>query len=106
VNHHEESGRLPHWLLPPGTVIAMWWDGPYQGMGHWMGWGMPFFGILLLIVLVLVIVGLVALARRLFVGGGAPGRSHSSGLDILEERYAKGEMNRDEYLQKKRDLGG
>jgi len=28
------------------------------------------------------------------------------GLDLLEERYAKGEMERDELLQKKSDLGG
>jgi len=86
----------------------MWWGGPYQDMGQWMGWGwwMPFHGLLPLVVLVLVIVGLVALVRYLFTGNGVRGRSRSSGLDILEERYAKGEMNRDEYLQKKRDLGG
>jgi CRP/FNR family transcriptional regulator, dissimilatory nitrate respiration regulator len=27
--------------------------------------------------------------------------TRSSGLDVLEERYARGEINRDEYLQKK-----
>jgi len=30
----------------------------------------------------------------------------SSGLDVLEERYARGEINRDEYLEKKRDMIG
>ena len=30
----------------------------------------------------------------------------SSGLDVLEERYARGEINRDEYLEKKRDITG
>jgi putative membrane protein len=30
----------------------------------------------------------------------------SAGLDVLEERYARGEINRDEYLQKKKDIGG
>jgi uncharacterized membrane protein len=31
-----------------------------------------------------------------------------AGLEALEleERYAKGEINRDEYLQKKKDIGG
>jgi putative membrane protein len=29
----------------------------------------------------------------------------SPGLDVLEERYARGEINRDEYLEKKRDIG-
>ena len=91
----------------------MWWNGPYQGMGPGMmgwGWWMPFHGILSVLLLVLVIVGIVALVRPAF-GAGAHGfhghgRGRSPGLDVLEERYAKGEMQRDEYLQKKRDLGG
>lgn len=28
----------------------------------------------------------------------------TSGLDLLEQRYARGEVNREEYLQKKDDL--
>jgi putative membrane protein len=40
--------------------------------------------------------------------GGVSGRleRRSPGLDVLEERYARGEINRDEYLQKKRDMAG
>lgn len=30
----------------------------------------------------------------------------SPALDGLEQRYASGEIDRDEYLEKKRDLGG
>lgn len=33
-----------------------------------------------------------------------PGHAH--GLGVLEERYARGEIDRDEYLEKKGDLGG
>jgi putative membrane protein len=88
----------------------MWWNGPYDGMGQWMGWGwwMPFHGILSLLLLILVVVGIVALIRFLFNGRGrgVPGHGRSPGLEVLEERYAKGEIQRDEYLQKKRDLGG
>ncbi|WP_374573330.1 SHOCT domain-containing protein [Phenylobacterium sp.] len=36
--------------------------------------------------------------------GGGPARS--SALHILEERYARGEIQREEYLEKKKDLGG
>jgi putative membrane protein len=39
-------------------------------------------------------------------GWDAPPSSSSSGLGILEERYAKGEIQREEYLQKKKDLDG
>lgn len=88
----------------------MWWNGPYTDTGHWMmwGWWMPFHGILSLLLLILVIVGIVALIRSLLGYGvhGVRGRGRPPGLDVLEERYAKGEIQRDEYLQKKRDLGG
>jgi putative membrane protein len=32
------------------------------------------------------------------------GSSRSHALELLEERYARGEITREEYLQKKRDL--
>ena len=34
------------------------------------------------------------------------GGSRAEALSILEQRYARGEIQRDEYLQKKQDLGG
>ena len=85
----------------------MWWNGQYQDMGQWMTWAwwMPFHGILSLLFLILIVVGIVAVVRN--VSGGRGGRrSRSPGLDVLEERYARGEIDREEYLQKKRDLGG
>jgi putative membrane protein len=35
-----------------------------------------------------------------------PASSPSNARSILEERYAKGDITREEYLQKKQDLGG
>ena len=86
----------------------MGWGYPYQDAGHWMGWWMPFHGVLSLIILVLLIVGITAFVRFLWSGGspGSQRRGLSTGLDVLDERYGKGEINREEYLQKKRDLGG
>ncbi len=50
------------------------------------------------LILVLVIVGLVKSVRM--VSGGK-----SQALEILEERYARGEISKEEYEQKRRDLG-
>jgi putative membrane protein len=36
----------------------------------------------------------------------AGNQRRSTSLEVLEERYARGEINREEYLQKKRDILG
>ena len=79
-----------------------WQCGPWMS-GSWMGgwWMTPFFGLFPLLGLLLVLGLAVAFAR----GFGRTRSIRSPGLDALEERYAKGEIQRDEYLQKKRDLG-
>ena len=86
-----------------------WWD----GVG--MGWG---FGLVGLITMVLfwgaVIVGIVLVVRALTqqsaprggqeTGTSAPARPRA--LDLLEERYARGEIDREEFLERREDLGG
>ena len=67
---------------------------------------MPFHGILSLILLAVIIFGGVALVRLAFGPHAHRGHGRSPGLDVLQERYAKGEIQREEYLQKKRDLDG
>lgn len=80
------------------------------GMG-WM-WGLGWLGMVLfwLIPLVLVLVGIKYLfsGSAAFSGGTSSQRpaqeTKSSALAVLEERYAKGEIGRDEFLQKRDDL--
>jgi putative membrane protein len=64
--------------------------------------------IIWLLFLVLVVAAVVWLVRSIphASNGQARLERRSPGLEVLEERYAKGEIQRDEYLQKKRDLGG
>lgn len=85
------------------------WDGPFYGMmSGWGGWAWPFMGIVPLLFLAALIAVVVLLVRYAAGGGGHPPpmERRSPGLDALEERYARGEIDRDEYLQKKKDIAG
>ncbi len=78
-----------------------------HGQGMMDGWGGMGFGIIFWIaILALVIWAVVWFVRS---SPYAPGRlppadRRSSGLEVLEERYARGEISREEYLQKKKDI--
>lgn len=79
-----------------------------MGPGAMGGWGMGWFGgIFGVIFWILVIVGLVFLIKwliRMSKGGFDVRDSGSRALDILRERYAKGEIDKEEFEQKKKDL--
>lgn len=74
--------------------------------------GHPFFGgFFMLIFWVCIIAGIIWLFRSGRAQGGHGmcchgdnGHGHSSALDILKERYARGEINKDEFDAKKKDL--
>lgn len=77
--------------------------GPGWGMGSWGVLG-PIFMIFWLIVIVAIIVAVIWLARSALYHEAKSSRS--SALDILDERYARGEINHDEYLEKKQHITG
>ena len=71
--------------------------------GDW-GWGGMIFGpLFMILLLVLVIAGVVLLVRWL---GAAPSvhATSSMALHILEERFARGEIDKDEFEERKRLL--
>ena len=84
--------------------------GPGFGMMGGLGGGamFPFSGIFGLLILALIIVALVWLVRiivRPYDREPRAGRA-AVGLDVLDQCYARGEVNRDEYRQKRADLLG
>lgn len=85
---------------------------PFRDQGPGMGWGRGFFALLLLLIVACVAVWVVtALVRQ---GGhchhhelshtdDTPSKQQSGALRMLDERFARGEIDADEYT-KRRDL--
>jgi len=71
---------------------------------HWdYGWGMGFGWIFMILFWALVIMGIVFLIK-LVSGGEKAEKKEETALDILKKRYAKGEIGREEFEDKKKDL--
>ena len=85
--HGDEYGRWPG--------MMGWW--------HGMGWPMMIF---MFLFWCLVIAGIIVLIRWLFLKGGlGTHQSSESALDILKKRYARGEIEKEEFEEKKKILG-
>ena len=84
---------------PQGHGFGWWWDGhPISLM--WGAWG---FGMLLLMLVFWALaIALMVYAIRWFAG--ARRVSGDSALEILRRRYARGEINREKFEEKKRAL--
>jgi putative membrane protein len=65
------------------------------------GWG--WFGLLvMLLFLVLLVIGVLGIIRLL--SNGRAKEQRQDPIDILKERYARGEIDREEFEARKRDL--
>ncbi len=71
------------------------------GIGGWIG---------MILIWILLIAGAVWLIKQIFSGtSNQPGSSaggEERAIDILDKRYAKGDLSRDEYERMKNDLRG
>jgi putative membrane protein len=92
-------------------MLGQWgsgWGGGHM-MGGWgSGYGMGWLGIIIMLAFwILVIVGIIFLIRWLAVQtkreGSGPGAEESA-LEILKKRYARGEIGKEEFEEKKKDL--
>lgn len=75
--------------------------GMMDGYGYsygMMGYGMWILG---LIFWILVLIGLVLLIKYLWEGGA---KKEESALEVLKKRYARGEISKEEFEEKKKDL--
>lgn len=78
---------------------------PFFGMPYGLGW------VFMILFWVLVIAGFIALVRWLAAGSwrreqGMSTPVHRTPTDTLRERYARGEIDREEFLQRHEDLNG
>ena len=75
------------------------------GMMDGYGFGVMGYGMLILafIFWILVFVGLVLLIKYLWEGGRGK-RVEESALEVLKKRYARGEISKEEFEEKKKDL--
>ncbi len=71
------------------------WNGPWGHM--WWGW------IIWLIVIAVVIWAIVTLVNRSQPPPSSPPQQETA-MEILKKRYARGDISKEEFQEKKRDL--
>ena len=87
--------------LAQGILLQGQMPGPPQGRWPWHygmiggGWGIFILGIIIL-------GGIVLLVRYIFPQTGS--RSSEDSMEILKKRYAKGEIEKEEFEAKRKDL--
>ena len=89
-------GGLSGWQ---GGGWGMMGPGMMGGFG-WMGFG----GVFMVAFWGLVIWAVVAVIQGSFQPGTWESRQQDSALEVLKRRYARGDINKEEYEEKKRDL--
>ena len=88
---------------------AGWYHHMGYGFGHMMGWGWGMYGGIRMILFWILLIAIALFLLRRFSGGweyprNGTSSAQSSALEILKQRYAKGEISKEEYEERKRTL--
>ena len=104
-----EEKMDPVWLLIILVIFGgillmlMWW--PWGGhMSGMMGFGWGFMFLIPLAFLVLIALGAYYLITEFTKTGSASPGSGKGALEILKERYARGEITGEQYLKMKEEM--
>ena len=94
---------IPVSVLTAASAAGQNYD-DHPHMWGW-GWGGMIFGPIMMIVFIALIVGAVVLVLRWMGLGGSPAaRGEKNARDILDERFARGEIDKDEYEERRQVL--
>ncbi len=97
-------------LLAVPAALAEQPESPYFGPHMWNdGWHGWFFGPIMMIVFLAIAVVVILLLMR-WLGPHSQGAAHhhpatKAPLDILKERFARGEIDKEEFEERRRVLG-
>ncbi len=80
-----------------------WGWGMHPMWGVWGTWGIAMMMVMMLLFWGVVILGIVLGIRFLMGQGREP--HQDAAMDILRQRYARGDISKEEFEAKKRDLG-
>jgi len=69
-----------------------------------MGWGVGPLFMIAFWILVILGIGILVMALMNRKGEGAASQEKETALDMLKKRYARGEINKEEFEEKRKDL--
>jgi putative membrane protein len=79
----------------------MWWYGPEMS-----GWGFALMSVGTALFWILILLGVIAVVRYLLTGGDRSGRPRLTPEELLAERFARGEIDEQEYHRRLDALHG
>lgn len=94
---------VPAILISAAAIAQTVPDHPHYWGGGW-GWGHMVFGGLMMILFWAGVIVVVVLAVRWLGGAGQGPVGGKTARHILDERFAGGEIDKDEYEERKRSL--